>query len=570
MISLNSISKTFNRDVVLSRVSLNLREGELFVLLGKSGSGKSTLLRAIAGLETIDSGSILIDNKEVSNLPPQKRNIGMVFQSYALFPNQTVFQNVTYGLKIRKISSSIRHIKGKELISAVGLTGLEDRFPHQLSGGQRQRVALARAMALDPKVLLLDEPLGALDPQIRSEVRAELKAFQRKLGITTIMVTHDREEACELADRIGIIDSGHLMEVGTPEELYNSPKSVAAASLLGGGVILAGRVKEGLATFGELSLPVSKDDYVEGGPIRLLIRPESVNLEKRGVTLGRCIIEEETYIGGKYKVTVSVPSLQGSRVVGQRALKVDEFPSISYFSLSKSQESSVELSLASTPILSPTTLSLICVCSEETISLGRSITLQTKGKIGFIGSPLPQDLNAREARISPSKEDLLEEVQHGMFELALIPRSELALVREVLSELPVLMVEKGASSSIKNILLPTAGGTSAKQSVLFAGRIARLLGAKITIIHISREMSSYVETLLESATSTLRAMKVQSTQKVISGSTIQAIQKEIIESKPDLLILGSSEGTDPLKIPLAITNDLLINTIVLPRDLEIG
>ena len=221
MISLNSISKTFNRDVVLSRVSLNLKEGELFVLLGKSGSGKSTLLRAIAGLETIDSGSILIDNKEVSSLPPQKRNIGMVFQSYALFPNQTVFQNVTYGLKIRKISSSIRHIQGKEIISAVGLTGLKDRLPNQLSGGQRQRVALARAMALDPKVLLLDEPLGALDPQIRGEVRAELKAFQRNLGITTIMVTHDREEACELADRIGIIDSGHLMEVGTPEELYN-------------------------------------------------------------------------------------------------------------------------------------------------------------------------------------------------------------------------------------------------------------------------------------------------------------------------------------------------------------
>lgn len=570
MISLDSVSKTFNRDVVLSRISLTLKEGELFVLLGKSGSGKSTLLRAIAGLETIDSGSILIENKEVSKLPPQKRNIGMVFQSYALFPNQNVFQNITYGLKIRGISSSVRHIRGKEIISAVGLAGLEDRFPHQLSGGQRQRVALARAMALDPKVLLLDEPLGALDPQIRSEVRAELKDFQRKLGVTTIMVTHDREEACELADRIGIIDSGHLMEIGTPEELYKSPKSVAAASLLGGGVILAGRVKNTLATFGELSIPVSKEDYIEGGPVRLLIRPESLNLDKKGISLGRCTIEEQTYIGGKFKVTISVPSLQGSRIVGQRALKADEFPSLYFFSDSKISESNIEIYLASMPILDPTTLSLICVSSDETILLAREIASQTKGKIGFIGSPLPENLNAREARISPSKNDLLEEVQHGMFELALIPRSDTTLARDVLQVLPVMFVDKNSTLSIKNILLPTAGGISARQSVLFAGRLARLLGAMVTIIHISKDSSHHVTSLLDSASSTLRAMKVPSDQRVLSGSIIEAIQKQIVENKPDLLILGSSEGNDPLRVPLAITSELCVNTIVLPRDLEIS
>jgi putative spermidine/putrescine transport system ATP-binding protein len=569
MISLNSVSKIFNRDVVLSRISLTLKEGELFVLLGKSGSGKSTLLRAIAGLETIDSGSIFIDNKEVSKLPPQKRNVGMVFQSYALFPNQTVFQNITYGLKIRGVSSSSRHIKGRELISAVGLTGLEDRLPHKLSGGQKQRVALARAMAIDPKVLLLDEPLGALDPQIRGEVRAELKAFQRKLGVTTIMVTHDREEACELADRIGIIDSGHLMEVGTPEELYNSPKSVAAASLLGGGVILAGRVKETLACFGELSIPVSKDEYVEGGPVRLLIRPESVNIERKGVSLGRCLIEDQTYIGGKYKVNATAPSLQGSRVVGQRALKKGDSPSIYFFSNERISSEATELFLSSTPILSPATLSLICVSSEETIKLARSITAKTKGRIGFIGSPLPQDLLARESRISPSRDNLIEEIQHGMFELALVAKKEISIAKEVLGELPVMLVDDNSETEINNILLPTAGGTSSKESILFAGRLARLLGAKVSIINISQERNVYVETLLESASSTLKAMKVPSTGKVLSGDPVKAIQKEILQTKPDLVILGSSEGEDPMRVPLEIIGKLNVKTIILPRDLEI-
>ncbi|KPV49705.1 hypothetical protein SE17_31095, partial [Kouleothrix aurantiaca] len=222
-IVLEQLSKRYERHPVVQNVSLELADGEFFVLLGPSDSGKSTILRMIAGLTEIDQGRVLLHNRDVTGLPPQARGVGFVFQNYALFRHMTVAENVEFGLTIRKVAKAERRRRRDELLELVGLGGLGARMPRQLSGGQQQRVALARALAYQPEVLLLDEPFGALDAQIRVELRRSLRRIQREIGPTTIFVTHDQEEAFELADRIGVMNAGRLLEVGPPEELYEHP-----------------------------------------------------------------------------------------------------------------------------------------------------------------------------------------------------------------------------------------------------------------------------------------------------------------------------------------------------------
>ncbi|PYU87016.1 MAG: sulfate ABC transporter ATP-binding protein, partial [Acidobacteria bacterium] len=255
-IALEQIAKHFGRQVIVDRVSLEVREGELFVLLGASGSGKSTILRITAGLLAPDHGRVLLHGRDVTGLPPQKRDVGFVFQNYTVFRHMTVAENIEFGLKIRRVPAAERRRRRDQLLDLVGLAGLGKRFPGQLSGGQLQRVAIARALAYEPKVLLLDEPFGALDVKIRTQLRRSLKEIQRKLGVTAILVTHDQEEAFELADRIGVLERGRLLEVGTAETLYAQPRSLSVATFLGGGAVLTGRAEKGAACFGEICLPL--------------------------------------------------------------------------------------------------------------------------------------------------------------------------------------------------------------------------------------------------------------------------------------------------------------------------
>src|SRR6266508_1906321 len=240
-IALEQIVKHFGRQVIVDRVSLEVREGELFVLLGASGSGKSTILRITAGLLAPDHGRVLLHGRDVTGLPPQKRDVGFVFQNYTVFRHMTVAENIEFGLKVRRVPAAERRRRHEQLLDLVGLAGLGKRFPGQLSGGQLQRVALARALAYEPKMLLLDEPFGALDVKIRTQLRRSLKEIQRKLGVTAILVTHDQEEAFELADRIGELARGRILEVGQSEVLYAKPKTLYVASFLGGGTVLASR-----------------------------------------------------------------------------------------------------------------------------------------------------------------------------------------------------------------------------------------------------------------------------------------------------------------------------------------
>jgi putative spermidine/putrescine transport system ATP-binding protein len=232
-LTFSQVRKTFGATVALESFDLNVQQGEFISLLGPSGCGKTTALRIAAGFETADSGSVSVSSRDITKVPPHQRNMGMVFQSYSLFPNLTVRENVEFGLRTRKLGAVERSTRSSEMLELVELGPLAGRFPHQLSGGQQQRVALARALAVQPEVLLLDEPLSALDAKVRGSLRDEIKRLQRSLGITTLFVTHDQEEALALADRVGVLSNGRLEQLDVPREIYRRPVNAFVARFVG-------------------------------------------------------------------------------------------------------------------------------------------------------------------------------------------------------------------------------------------------------------------------------------------------------------------------------------------------
>ncbi len=286
-ISVHELTKRFGQLSVVNRVSFTIGEGELFTLLGPSGCGKTTLLRLIAGFYTPDGGEIRFDDRVVSKVPPDERGIGMVFQNYALWPHMTVAQNIGYGLKLRKIRPNEIAQRTEGILEKVKLAGLGDRYPGQLSGGQQQRVALARALVLNPKILLLDEPLSNLDAKIRMQVRAEIRKLQKELGITTVYVTHDQEEALTLSDRIAVLNQGIVFQIGPPKALYERPANrfvadfIGVSNLIEGKVRAVDRARERLTVetaLGELSALID-ESFQPGDPCVLAIRPENAALD---------------------------------------------------------------------------------------------------------------------------------------------------------------------------------------------------------------------------------------------------------------------------------------------------
>src|SRR5882672_11204518 len=311
-IILEQITKRFGNQWVVDNVSLEVADKELFVLLGSSGSGKSTILRMIAGLTQPTSGRILLHGRDVTDLPPQQRGTGFVFQNYSIFRHMTVAENIEFGLRIRKVQREERTRRREQLLELAGLAGLGGRYAHQLSGGQQQRVALARALVYEPNVLLLDEPFGALDVKIRAQLRRILKEIQQRLAVTTILVTHDQEEAFELSDRIGVLERGRLLEVGAGESLYARPHSLFAATFLGAGTVLVGRAEQGQAQFGALALPIpAETPHDEGAHVQLLFRPEQVVLSETELppdmpVVGKGEVVEQNFTGPLRRVRLKV------------------------------------------------------------------------------------------------------------------------------------------------------------------------------------------------------------------------------------------------------------------------
>ncbi len=306
-IELRGVTKKFGEVVAVKNVAFSVREGELMALLGPSGGGKTTVLRMIAGLEMPTTGDIFIRGQRVNDLSVQQRNIGFVFQNYALFKNMNVSKNIAFGLKVKKWNKAESQERVAELVKLFGLEGLERRYPQQLSGGQRQRVAIARALAPKPSVLLLDEPFGAVDAKIRQELRDWMVTMHHDLNVTTVFVTHDQEEALEVANRIVIFSRGLLEQVGTPREVYEQPSNEFVARFIGVMNVIEPEVRNGVARLGELEFPTHGVE--EGQKLRIGFRPYSVQISSDLTAYRyRAILRRTFFLGVLLRVELELPS----------------------------------------------------------------------------------------------------------------------------------------------------------------------------------------------------------------------------------------------------------------------
>ena len=323
-LELKEIKKSFTEgEAVLDNISLEISKGEFITLLGSSGCGKTTTLRIIAGLEQPDAGSVWLDGREVTGLEPNQRDVNTVFQNYALFPHMNVAENIGYGLKLKKVPKSEIRKKVSQMLELVQLEGYERRKPSELSGGQKQRVAIARALVNNPKVLLLDEPLGALDLQLRRAMQIELKHLQKKLGLTFIYITHDQEEAINMSDRIAVMNHGQIEQIGTPDEIYNHPETSYVAAFVGNANILKGVVTEtgkdlvsvqiGNDT---VSVLAPEDKPKKGENVTIAIRSENIILNEKVSSGLKAKVLEKNFAGGQLRVTLGLAD--GTRLIASR------------------------------------------------------------------------------------------------------------------------------------------------------------------------------------------------------------------------------------------------------------
>jgi len=304
-VSLENLVRTFGSVRALDGLSLKIEPGEFMALLGPSGCGKTTALRVLAGFEMLDSGRVIVDGVDLSNVNARKRDMGMVFQSYSLFPNMNALNNVAFGLRMRKQSASQRRKKAGELLEMVGLGDQAAKYPHQMSGGQQQRVALARALAIEPRVLLLDEPLSALDAMVRAELRDQIRSLQQRLAITTVFVTHDQEEVLSMADRVCVMSKGHIEQVATPAELYSRPGTAFVAQFVG----ISSRVpvvvaNQEVVIFGQRCPIRSGESSSMVGAADALLRPEDIAIEVDPE--GKGFVTRKSFLGAMTRLVVQI------------------------------------------------------------------------------------------------------------------------------------------------------------------------------------------------------------------------------------------------------------------------
>jgi spermidine/putrescine transport system ATP-binding protein len=333
-IELKGLTKRFEEALAVNAIDVSIQAGEFFSLLGPSGCGKTTTLRMIAGFERPTSGQIVLDRVDVAQVPPHRRNVHTVFQSYALFPHQNVFDNIAFGLRRRKVPADEVRRRVAEAIELVELSGLDKRRPNQLSGGQQQRVALARALVLRPAALLLDEPLGALDAKIRKQLRVELKALQEEVGITFVFVTHDQEEALSMSDRIAVMNGGRIEQLGTPPEVYEDPATVFVADFLGVSNLTSAEAvssdgRECTVRMGEFTLRAGCGDVNAHGAVKIVARPERVELlpfdaHGRDNTVPG-MVERTVYVGSTVQVIVRLANGQPIQVAVTNAGTANDY-----------------------------------------------------------------------------------------------------------------------------------------------------------------------------------------------------------------------------------------------------
>ena len=585
-IVLERLSKRYGGHPVVNNVSLEVADGEFFVLLGPSGSGKSTILRMIAGLTAIDQGRVLLRGRDVGALPPQQRGVGFVFQHYALFRHMSVAENVEFGLRIRKAPSVERRRRRDELLELVGLAGLGARMPRQLSGGQQQRVALARALAYQPEVLLLDEPFGALDAKIRVDLRRTLRRIQRELGTTTIFVTHDQEEAFELADRIGVMNVGRLLEIGPPDELYRYPQTEFVATFLGTANLLVGRCTAGGVQLGALHFPLSTEARPDerDRSVQVLFRPEDITLavaadDLDGPPLGRAEVEHTTFVGSFERLRLRLPPIPGVRPIAPQAAFGDAFVLVE---AARTQDQARRFPLApgdavwvgvrrihalAHPGLRLLLLTDGSPAAQMALDLGTQIARLAHARTAILGYGMPADalqrhlqavkeqigsglpeLDARAAP-DPPTESVAREVERQPYDLVVMysqPQKNVDLAEAILQagEHHLLLVPR-PQPSLERVLICVAAGEPGKEDVLFAGRLARHLGASATLLSVLPRADAQpaararIERFLQAGVRTLELLGVSAQPVVRVGTVREEILAEITVGGHDLLVLGA-------------------------------
>ncbi|MFU8770952.1 MAG: ATP-binding cassette domain-containing protein [Anaerolineales bacterium] len=585
-IVLEHLTKRYDGHPVVNNVSLEIKDGEFFVLLGSSGSGKTTILNLIAGLTGLDQGRILLHGRDVTHIPTQQRKVGFVFQNYALFQHMTVAENIEFGLTIHKVPKAKRQARKDELLDLVGLSGLGERMPRQLSGGQQQRVALARALAFEPDVLLLDEPLGALDAKIRHGLRRSLKGVQRKLGIASILVTHDQEEAFDLADRIGVMSFGRLLEVGTPEDLYQNPQSEFVASFLGVANLLVGKRTNGKVHIGDLEFQASPGTSPQerSQRVQVLFRPEDAALaaskdELDHNVLGLATVEEVGYGGSVETLRLRLPPIPGVRSIsppvpyGSETILIDATRNpdeAGRFPLHPGDQAWVGVRRIHTlahpglSFLIPTDGSMR---TQGAISLGGQIAQQAHARVTLVG--YGKDEGALEAPLQEARKRLggglaavqtlkltdsllpavrktLERQAHDVIVLSYDPNQDNFVSERILESGDHHLLLVPAPQAVPNrILAPVAAGEPGKEDILLAGRLSRHLGAEITLMTVipdhqdQPDYRSRIERYLERGVTTLETLEVPAKYMILTGSVEDTISKELRDGNFDLLILGA-------------------------------
>ena len=595
-IVLEHLTKTYGGQMVVRDVSLEIGDGELCVFLGPSGSGKSTILRIVAGLTDSDSGRVLLHGRDVTRVPPQKRGVGFVFQHYALFRHMTVAENVEFALRVRGVAPRQRAQRRDDLLEMVGLSGYGLRRPDQLSGGQQQRVAVARALAHRPEVLLLDEPFGALDARIRAEIRATVRRIQRETGVTTIFVTHDQEEAFELADRIAVLNHGRLLERGTPRELYLHPSTEFTATFLGtANLVVAERTARGLRV-GDVDLAVGGPSGpaeeqgaaapAEPSRVQLLFRPEDIAVKDspdalQWPLLGEGVVEESTFVGAFERLRLRLP-LKGVRVLAPAAPFGAEYVVVEAV---RSQHLAQRyplrpgdktwVGLRRVHALAHPGMAFLLVddgggaAAAAAVLGGRIARLARSRTTRLACGPAASRTPAGDEPVVRDPDTLAEGLRRhappGAYDLVIAGITagaglEVASAALRHGDHNVLLVPP-EPPELRRVLICASVGEPGKGGIRFAGRLARHLDAEVTVLTVipaheaKGPLREQADRFLAASARTLASLGVRAATRQRAGDAETEIRAEVREGGYDLIVVGAPLadpwGGTPLDGPIA-------------------